>query len=206
MDKSLFDEITSQLKARAIKVKTGTLVDATIIASASKEDGEGHWVKHKGKPAVHGYKAHVGADADTALVEEVAITPANVNDGKAGPQALPDNPGDVFADSAYRGQHFRERSMQRRHASDHRDGHVGTRRTRNIGAARRLEPADPSGARSDRKNFRHVEALLWAPSHAMARPRKGVHSGPSDSYRLQPETNLEHHRRGGVISAGTMAE
>jgi hypothetical protein len=26
----------------------------------------------------------VGADADTALVEEVAITPANVNDGKAG--------------------------------------------------------------------------------------------------------------------------
>ena len=50
--------------------------------------------------------AHVGADADTALVEEVAITPANVNDGKAGPQALPDDPGDVLADSAYRGRHF----------------------------------------------------------------------------------------------------
>lgn len=36
LDKSLFDEITSQLKARAIKVKTGTLVDATIIVSVSK--------------------------------------------------------------------------------------------------------------------------------------------------------------------------
>lgn len=48
----------------------------------------------------------VGADADTALVEEIAVTPANVNDGRAGPDALPDNPGKVFADSAYRGNHF----------------------------------------------------------------------------------------------------
>ncbi|WP_165823661.1 IS5 family transposase, partial [Metarhizobium album] len=106
LDKTLFEAITSQLKARAIRVKTGTLVDATIIASASEDDGEGHWVKHKGRPAVHGFKAHVGADADTALVEEIAVTPANINDGKAGPDALPDNPGDVYADSAYRGDHF----------------------------------------------------------------------------------------------------
>ncbi|WP_245270108.1 transposase [Nitrobacter hamburgensis] len=34
------------------------------------------------------------------------VTPANINDGKAGPAALPDNPGEVFADSAYRGNHF----------------------------------------------------------------------------------------------------
>ena len=108
LDRSLFEEITGQLKAKAIRVKTGTLVDATIIASASERDGDAHWVKHKGKPAVHGFKAHVGADADTALVEEVAITPANVNDGKAGPEALPDNPGEVFADSAYRGRVFHD--------------------------------------------------------------------------------------------------
>ena len=106
LDRSLFHEITGQLKAKAIKVKTGTLVDATIIASASEEDGDAHWVKHKGKPAVHGFKAHVGADADTALVEEISITPANVSDGRAGPDALPDDPGEVFADSAYRGNHF----------------------------------------------------------------------------------------------------
>ena len=108
LDKALFDEITAQLKAKAIRVKTGTLVDATVIASASEEDGEARWVKHKGRAAVHGFKAHVGADADTALVEEVAVTPANVNDGKAGPDALPDAPGEVFADSAYRGKTFRE--------------------------------------------------------------------------------------------------
>lgn len=102
LDKSLFGTITGQLKAWAVRAKTGTLVDATIIASASEDDGEARWVKHKGRPAVHGFKAHVGADADTALVEEIAVTPANVNDGKAGPDALPDNPGDVYAGACRR--------------------------------------------------------------------------------------------------------
>jgi IS5 family transposase len=106
LDRRLFEVVTSQLKAQAITVKTGTLVDATIIASASEKDGEARWVKHKGRVAVHGFKAHVGADATTALVEKVSVTPANVNDGRAGPDALPDHPGDVFADSAYRGSHF----------------------------------------------------------------------------------------------------
>lgn len=108
LDRSLFDAVTMQLRSKAVTVKTGTLVDATIIASASEGDDEGRWVKHKGKRAVHGFKAHVGADADTALVEEVSVTSANINDGRAGPDALPDNPGEVFADSAYRGNHFRD--------------------------------------------------------------------------------------------------
>lgn len=46
------------------------------------------------------FKAHVGADADTALVEEVSVTSANINDDKAGSEALPENPGEVFADRA----------------------------------------------------------------------------------------------------------
>ena len=108
LDRSLFETVTAQLKSKAITVKAGTLVDATIISSASEGDDDARWVKHKGKRAVHGFKAHVGADADTALVEEVSITAANINDGKAGPDALPDNPGEVFADSAYRGNHFRD--------------------------------------------------------------------------------------------------
>ena len=108
LDRLLYTTVTAQLKAKAITVKTGTLVDATIIRSASQGDGDARWVKHKGKPAVHGFKAHVGADADTALVEEIAITPANINDGRAGPDALPSDPGEVFADSAYRGSHFCE--------------------------------------------------------------------------------------------------
>jgi transposase, IS5 family len=106
LDQGLFEEVTRQLKTKAVTVKTGTLVDATIIASASEGDGEARWVKHQNRKAVHGFKAHVGADADTAIVEELAVTPGNVNDGRAGGAALPDNPGEVFADSAYRGPVF----------------------------------------------------------------------------------------------------
>jgi len=40
LDKELFNEVTRQLKAKAVKVKTGTLVDATVIASASRQDSE----------------------------------------------------------------------------------------------------------------------------------------------------------------------
>ena len=51
LDRVLFDEVTAQLKAKAVKVKTGTLVDATIIASASKGD---RWtgLKRSGKRLV----------------------------------------------------------------------------------------------------------------------------------------------------------
>jgi transposase, IS5 family len=106
LDRMLFEKVTAQLKQKAIRVKTGTLVDATIITSASEADECARWVKHKGRGATHGFKAHVGADADAALVERVAIAPANVNDGKAGSDALLGNPGDVFVGSAYRGSHF----------------------------------------------------------------------------------------------------
>ena len=127
LDTSLFVEITSQFKAKAIRVKTGTLVDASIIASASEDDGDARWVKHKGKPAVHGFKAYVGADADTALVEEIAIAPANVNDGRAGPQALSDDPGEVFADSACRGRHFGDAVRAKGgDTPDCRNRHVGS--------------------------------------------------------------------------------
>jgi transposase, IS5 family len=49
LDKVLFDAVTGQLKGQAIRVKTGTLVDATIITSASEDDGEARWVRHTEK-------------------------------------------------------------------------------------------------------------------------------------------------------------
>jgi transposase, IS5 family len=106
LDKLLFDIVTRQLKAKAVKVKTGTLIDATVIASASHADGDAAWAAHRTRKAVHGFKAHVGADADTALVEELSVTPGNVHDGRAGYSALPESPGIVYADSGYRGQAF----------------------------------------------------------------------------------------------------
>ncbi|WP_257558187.1 transposase [Sphingobium sp. CFD-2] len=51
LDGSLFEAVTAQLKAKPVTVKTGTLADATIITSASEQDDDGRWVKHKGKRA-----------------------------------------------------------------------------------------------------------------------------------------------------------
>ena len=45
--------------------------------------------------------------ADRSLIETVLTTPANMNDGKAGCHIVPDDPGAVYADSAYRGDRFR---------------------------------------------------------------------------------------------------
>jgi IS5 family transposase len=98
--------VTDQLRAKAITVKTGTLVDATVIASASHADPEAGWAGHQRRKAIHSVKALVGADADTALVEALCVTPGNVHDGRAGGGALPETPGQVYADSVYRGPIF----------------------------------------------------------------------------------------------------
>ena len=55
----------------------------------------------------------MACDEATALIEKLTVTPANVNDGKAGCVIIPDDPGDVYADSAYRGPRFREAVKQR---------------------------------------------------------------------------------------------
>ena len=102
----LFGEITAQLKDNAIRIKTGTIVDATVVGPASQGGGGAGWPGHRSRKAVHSYKAHVGADADTALVEKLAVTPGNAHDGRNGEAALPDEPGDVYADSGYRGEVF----------------------------------------------------------------------------------------------------
>ena len=177
LDRLLFMAVTAQLKSKAVTVKTGTLVNATIIASASEDDDDARWGKHKGKPAVHGFKAHVGADADTALVEEVSVTSANINDGRAGPEVLPDNPGEVFADSACRGNHCRDGSACKgRHTADRRHRHAGL----------------------DREDLRYMEALLRLAPNAMARSRQSRRPGSPHRHRLQPQARHDHSRGPGV--------
>ncbi|MDP9097143.1 MAG: hypothetical protein M3N26_11440 [Pseudomonadota bacterium] len=46
-----------QLVGKAITVKTGTLVDATVIGSASYHDQEAAWSSHRTRQAAHRYDA-----------------------------------------------------------------------------------------------------------------------------------------------------
>src|SRR5919202_1450094 len=85
-------------------VRTGTLVDATLIPSASiRADGEALWSVHRRRKPTHGYKAHVATDAGAGLVRGVEVTTANAHDAAELEAVLPPEPGDVYADSAFTG-------------------------------------------------------------------------------------------------------
>lgn len=103
-DRLLFDAITQQLAGKGVAVRTGTLVDATLIASASiRHDGEARWAGHRRRKPVHGYKAHVATDEGGGLILGVEVTSANVHDAAELQAVLPVEPGDVYGDSAFGG-------------------------------------------------------------------------------------------------------
>jgi len=104
LDRTLFEAITRQLDALGVVVRTGTLVDATLIASASiKRDSEARWAGHRRRKPVHGYKAHVATDQDAGLIRGVEVTTANAHDAAELDAILPDAPGDTYGDTAYSG-------------------------------------------------------------------------------------------------------
>jgi IS5 family transposase len=101
LDRSLFEAIARDLEAKGACVRKGTIIDATIIGSASKGDPEAAWVKHRTRPPADGYKAHIAADKDTGIIRAVETTPANEADVSIAPSIIPDAPGGVFGDKAY---------------------------------------------------------------------------------------------------------
>ena len=101
LDRRLFEVITGDLEAKGATVRKGTLIDATVIGSASKGDKDAAWVRHRTRAPAHGYKAHIAADKDTGLISNVETTPANEADVSIAPALIPDAPGEVYADKAY---------------------------------------------------------------------------------------------------------
>lgn len=100
----LFEAVTRQLEAEGVAVRTGTLVDATLIPSASiRHDADARWAGHRRRKPAHGYKAHVATDAGAGLVRGVEVTTANVHDAAELERVLPPEPGEVFGDSAFTG-------------------------------------------------------------------------------------------------------
>jgi IS5 family transposase len=104
LDRVLFETVTHQLDQRGVVVRTGTLVDATLIPSASiRHDSEARWAGHRRRKPVHGYKAHVATDQEAGLIRGIEITTANVHDAAALDAIQPDAPGDTYGDSAFAG-------------------------------------------------------------------------------------------------------
>lgn len=104
LDRALFDAVTRQLDTRNLMVRTGTLVDATLLPSASvHHDAEARWAGHRRRKPTHGYKAHVATDQEAGLIRGIEVTTANVHDAAELSAILPEQPGDTYGDSAYAG-------------------------------------------------------------------------------------------------------
>lgn len=94
--------------AKGLLLKSGTVVDATLIAAPSStknssgvRDPEMHPTK-KGNHSHFGMKAHIGVDADSGLVQTVVGTAANVNDVTQAHALVHGDETGVFADAGYR--------------------------------------------------------------------------------------------------------
>lgn len=109
--------INAGLAHQGLLLKTGTVVDATIIAapsstksSSGERDPEMHQTK-KGNQWHFGMKAHIGVDADSGLVHSVVGTATNVNDVPQAGALVHGEETDVFADAGYQGVAKREETQ-----------------------------------------------------------------------------------------------
>ena len=106
--------INAGLAQQGLLLKTGTVVDATLIAAPSstknkdgERDPEMHQTK-KGNQWHFGMKAHIGVDADSGLVHTVIGTAANVNDVTQAGALLHGQETDAWGDAGYQGVDKRE--------------------------------------------------------------------------------------------------
>jgi IS5 family transposase len=105
--RTLFNEVTALLSEQGLLLRSGTIVDATLIASAPstknqnrKRDPQMSQTK-KGNQWYFGMKAHIGADADSGLVHTVVGSTAKLGDAKALDQLIHGEEQIVLGDRGY---------------------------------------------------------------------------------------------------------
>ena len=101
--------INGHLASQGLRLREGTVVDATIIAAptstknrAGERDPEMRQVK-KGNEWHFGMKLHIGADAATGVVHSLATTSANVHDITQAAALLHGAEQEVWGDAGYIG-------------------------------------------------------------------------------------------------------
>jgi IS5 family transposase len=110
----LFAEVNRQLEARGLMVKTGTLVDATIIqararpprakeGTVSSVDPQAGFTRKHGR-TYFGYKLHVGVDAGSELIRALETSSADLHDGEAFGALVIGDEAKVYGDKAYGSQ------------------------------------------------------------------------------------------------------
>ena len=106
---ALFETINAHLGKQGLRLREGTIVDATIIAAPSStknrrraRDPEMHQTK-KGNEWRFGMKLHIGVDATTGLAHSLRATAANVADVTEAHRLLHGGESEAYGDAGYRG-------------------------------------------------------------------------------------------------------
>ena len=119
LDGALFAEIERQLSAKGLLVRTGTLLDATLVEAAVRKPGspagarsaadpEADWTRKGGKGAF-GYKAHLAVDETSGLIRRAGLTSAKVAESEAADDLVCGDEGALYADRAYEHKERRRR-------------------------------------------------------------------------------------------------
>jgi len=107
---ALFDRIGEHLHEQGLEVKSGRIVDATLIAAASSTKNQTRQrdpemsSTQKGGQWYFGMKAHISVDAATGIVTRVATSTAKVHDHQKLGALLTGDERAVIADKGYSDQ------------------------------------------------------------------------------------------------------
>ena len=119
LGEGLLQEINAHLESQGLRLREGTIVDASIIEApsstknrAGERDPEMHQTK-KGNQWYFGMKVHIGVDADTGLVHSMSTTAANVHDITEAHNLLHGGETMVWCDAGYQGVHKRTENLGR---------------------------------------------------------------------------------------------
>ena len=107
LTEAIFAEVNTHLADRGLTLRSGTLVDATIIDApsstkneAKSRDPEMSSTK-KGNDWYFGMKAHVGVDADSGIVHSLETSTAKLHDSQVWDELLHGGETSVWADKGY---------------------------------------------------------------------------------------------------------
>ena len=119
LGRDLFEEINRHLEAQGLRLKEGTIVDASIIEApsstknrAGERDPEMRQTK-KGSQWHFGMKVHIGVDSETGVVHSMTTTAANAHDVTEAHRLLHGGETRVWGDAGYQGVHKREENLGR---------------------------------------------------------------------------------------------
>lgn len=130
----VFGEVSHQLEMQGLILKTGTLIDASLVAAsvskpggpkaaASPLDPEAAWTKQYGR-SYFGYKAHIAVDQFSCLIRKAELTPANIYESLLADDLIMGDEKAVYADKGYehkdrrrrlKAQGIKDRIMHRSH-------------------------------------------------------------------------------------------